>query len=279
LEGSGTAIDKSSSNSEPARATKRRKRTQDNKDLSRNFPCSSLNLGNRRLRKAVSISQVEDLPLDFGGVVDDSFEGGKRNGSDSRTRIQVEIPVCQNFDRDAYLRVLCPPPQATLTTESRKSSHTPAINKQQRVAKYDGEGIIPDSQELPGSVTAWTSLDTRPDTIITGGQILRALRSPTLEVPESPQSDLDIRPALGDCCDQSQADYHLETCYSGRSGREIYSSKEPLLLSSEGNQPDTRRSSSEELPGQKIQSRGTLKRHAIFLTEIHNNVSNYFQIT
>jgi hypothetical protein len=270
LEIGGAAIDETSPNSEPVRAAKRQKQIQDNKDSPCKSLYSSLSLTCGHPRKADSVDsarfsvfRVEDLPPDFKDVVDDSFEEDRRSNSNSCTHLQVEIPVCQNLDRDAYAKVSCSSSQAVSTTDSKKDIYTPLTKQQQKVALYDGEGVIPDSQELTGSssyhpsesVTAWANFDTSPKAATTGRQEIVTPRIPVLEIPESPQQDSDTHRVWSGNCEQGRPDYrtyHPEASCLNKGGREAGSNKqEPLNLCSDSNPPATQPSLSKEILGQQ----------------------------
>lgn len=162
------ATPENSQESEPVRPAKRRKTTRVAEDTYSTALSSPIQPANRRAGKFFGnasaqspTSKEQYLRLSQREEISDSYEADKIVDSSPFTCIVVEIPVYENFDRDAYARV------SVASTPSISTSQTESHEKlfprhQGPSASQTFDVTIPDSQEfLTGSNTESLESETR----------------------------------------------------------------------------------------------------------------------
>ncbi len=144
-----------SQESEPVRPAKRRRKVSAVEDPYLIASSSPIQPANKRRRKFLvgastknSTFQGRDLPLSQKDEIEDSYEASRILESSPFTRVIVEIPVYEDFDRDAYAKISISPTQSS-TSLLETPHHFPAARQDPSPGRF-GDIIIPDSQELLG---------------------------------------------------------------------------------------------------------------------------------
>ena len=145
-----------SQESEPVRPAKRRRKIQTTEEPYSTASSSPIQPANKRARRFLVGASAEtpifkerDLPLSQKDEIEDSYEISRTLESNPFARIAVEIPVYEDFDRDAYTKVSVSSTQSTTISQLETPYHFPAVQQDSSPSPF-GEVIIPDSQDFRG---------------------------------------------------------------------------------------------------------------------------------
>jgi len=175
-----------SQESEPVRPAKRRRKIQTTEEPYSTASSSPIQPANKRARRffvdalaKTSIFKERDLPLSQKDEIEDSYEASRTLESSPFARIVVEIPIYEDFDRDAYAKVSISSTQSTIISQLEAPYQFPVIQQDPSNSRFD-EVIIPYSQDFLGGssteslhcVTTGSPSDSRAVTCIPGSSIV-----------------------------------------------------------------------------------------------------------
>jgi hypothetical protein len=155
-----------SQESEPVRPAKRRRSPIIEEPYS-TASSSPVQPPNKRARRFLvdtlakpPIFKETDLPLSQKDEIEDSYEASRTLDWSPFARIVVEIPIYEDFNRDAYAKVSVSSSQSTKISQLETPYHFPAV-QQDLSPSHFSEVLIPDSQDfLGGSSTKSLKYDT-----------------------------------------------------------------------------------------------------------------------
>jgi hypothetical protein len=158
------------------RPAKRRRTIQTTEEPYSTASSSPIQPANKRARRVLvdasaktPIFRESDLPLSQKNEIEDSYDAERTLESSPFTRIVVEIPIYEDFDRNAYAKVSVSSTQSTSISRIETPDHFPAVRQDPSPSSF-GEVIIPDSQEFLGgsSTQSLQSETTRSPSDIPG---------------------------------------------------------------------------------------------------------------
>jgi hypothetical protein len=146
------------------RLAKRRRTIRTTEDPYSTASSSPIQPANKRMRRVLvdasaktPIFKKRDLPLSQKDEIEDSYGAIRILKSSLFSRIVVEVPIYDDFDRDAYAKVSVPSTQSTSISQLETPYHFPTVQQDPSPSRF-GEVIIPDSQELLGGSSTKSSV-------------------------------------------------------------------------------------------------------------------------